>query len=299
MTTFKVKKKESARDGIRRVAHERIEHASSAAARPDADPIEAVHEARKDTKKLRATLKLVRPVIGEEATTARTGAFAMRPAGSPTFATRRSGLRPSRRWSSDSQTIRRRAAGGRSAGSSPTPAPSGDLGTLRDRAAAADRERRRAPSTAGRSPSRGSTCSGPASNVPTRVARKRYREARDDPSDENLHEFRKRSKDLWYQLQLVRRGWPELMETTRRRGARALRPARRRPRPGRVRPPTSSVASTPLTGRPARASARADRAPARRAPGGGVRARASGSTRREAEALRRAASRPTGRRRAL
>ena len=34
------------------------------------------------------------------------------------------------------------------------------------------------------------------------------------PSDEALHEWRKRSKDLWYQLRLVRRGWPELMGTT-------------------------------------------------------------------------------------
>ena len=29
-----------------------------------------------------------------------------------------------------------------------------------------------------------------------------------------LHEWRKRSKDLWYHLRLVRRAWPEVMTTT-------------------------------------------------------------------------------------
>ena len=63
MTAFKLKKKESARDGIRRVAHERIEHASRLLRDEGADPEEAVHEARKDLKKLRSALKLVRPVL--------------------------------------------------------------------------------------------------------------------------------------------------------------------------------------------------------------------------------------------
>ena len=67
MTAFKLKKKESARDGIRRVAHERIEHASRLLRDEGADPAEAVHEARKDMKKLRSALKLVRPVLGEKA----------------------------------------------------------------------------------------------------------------------------------------------------------------------------------------------------------------------------------------
>src|SRR5688572_6380134 len=67
MTTFKLKRKESSRDGIRRVAHERVAHASDLLRDEDADPVEAIHEARKDMKKLRSTLKLVRPVVGEKA----------------------------------------------------------------------------------------------------------------------------------------------------------------------------------------------------------------------------------------
>jgi CHAD domain-containing protein len=32
-----------------------------------------------------------------------------------------------------------------------------------------------------------------------------------DPGPENVHEWRKRAKDLWYQLRLVRRAWPPLL----------------------------------------------------------------------------------------
>ena len=66
MTAFRLKKKESEKKGIRRVAHGRAEDALGLLRDEDADPAEAVHEARKDMKKLRATLKLVRPLIGDE-----------------------------------------------------------------------------------------------------------------------------------------------------------------------------------------------------------------------------------------
>ena len=42
-------------------------------------------------------------------------------------------------------------------------------------------------------------------------ARKSFRKAREKPSDERLHEWRKRSKDLWYQLRLIRRAWPAVI----------------------------------------------------------------------------------------
>ena len=64
MTKFKLRRKESEAEGIRRVAHERIEDATGLLRDQEADPVEAVHEARKDMKKLRSTLKLVRPAIG-------------------------------------------------------------------------------------------------------------------------------------------------------------------------------------------------------------------------------------------
>ena len=75
MTAFKLKKKESEAEGIRRVAHERIEDATGLLRDQDADPVEAVHEARKDMKKLRSTLKLVRPAIGDETYQRENGRF--------------------------------------------------------------------------------------------------------------------------------------------------------------------------------------------------------------------------------
>jgi CHAD domain-containing protein len=35
-----------------------------------------------------------------------------------------------------------------------------------------------------------------------------------DPSAENVHEWRKRAKDLWYQLRILRDAWPELLGVT-------------------------------------------------------------------------------------
>lgn len=37
------------------------------------------------------------------------------------------------------------------------------------------------------------------------------RTARDDPTPENLHNWRKRGKDLWYQLRVVRKAWPDMI----------------------------------------------------------------------------------------
>jgi len=42
--------------------------------------------------------------------------------------------------------------------------------------------------------------------------RRAFRAAVADPEDEPLHEWRKRAKDLWYHLRLLRDAWPELNE---------------------------------------------------------------------------------------
>ena len=63
---FRLKRGESEDKGVRRVAHGRAEDAVRLLRDEDADPIEVVHAAPKDLKKLRATLKLVRPVLGDD-----------------------------------------------------------------------------------------------------------------------------------------------------------------------------------------------------------------------------------------
>jgi CHAD domain-containing protein len=41
--------------------------------------------------------------------------------------------------------------------------------------------------------------------------RSRFSDARRDPTPENIHEWRKRVKDLWYHLRLLRDSWPEVL----------------------------------------------------------------------------------------
>jgi CHAD domain-containing protein len=44
-----------------------------------------------------------------------------------------------------------------------------------------------------------------------RRGHKRFADVRDDPTPENVHEWRKRVKDLWYDLRLLRDTWPPIL----------------------------------------------------------------------------------------
>ncbi len=44
--------------------------------------------------------------------------------------------------------------------------------------------------------------------------REAMKKADDDPAPENFHEWRKRAKDLWYHLCLLRKSWPGFMDET-------------------------------------------------------------------------------------
>jgi CHAD domain-containing protein len=44
--------------------------------------------------------------------------------------------------------------------------------------------------------------------------RNRFTDVRGEPSPENIHEWRKRVKDLWYDLRLLRDSWPKVMAET-------------------------------------------------------------------------------------
>jgi CHAD domain-containing protein len=52
---------------------------------------------------------------------------------------------------------------------------------------------------------------GPGLHRTYRRGRKRLRDVEEEPSVTNLHEWRKRVKDLWYQLRLIRNAEPELI----------------------------------------------------------------------------------------
>ena len=105
-----------------------------------------------------------------------------------------------------------------------------------------------------------------------------------DASAENVHEWRKRAKDLWYQLRIIHDAWPELLGATVEQAHQLDRAARRPPRPGGTGrgpgPPPRPQRPRPLRGgdrgAPGGASRRGDRnrrpalrREARRRSGGG------------------------------
>jgi CHAD domain-containing protein len=215
MTTFKLKKKESEADGIRRVAHGRIEDATTLLRDEAADPVEAVHEARKDMKKLRATLKLVRPLLDDD--TYRHENRRFRDAGRALSEVRDAQVRAETIDKLAERFADEHPPGGwwalRAALIDDSAAGNGELEPLRDRTAT---EIERGDEAIEEWPlgADGFDLLRPGLKRSYKRARKCFGAARTDPSDLRLHEWRKRSKDLWYHLRLVRRSWPQVMEAT-------------------------------------------------------------------------------------
>jgi CHAD domain-containing protein len=206
---FKLKKKESARKGIRRVARGRVEDAVELLRDPGTDPTEAVHGARKDVKKLRAALRLVRPVIGEKAYRSENERY--RDAARELSDVRDAQVRAETLDGLAERFADREPPGGwwavRTAVTSADESPNGELESLRDEAAeriaAGGEEIDDWPLK-----EKGFELLEPGLKRSYARARKRFSEARGDPSDERLHELRKRAKDFWYHLRLIRRSWP-------------------------------------------------------------------------------------------
>jgi CHAD domain-containing protein len=207
---YRLEPGEATNEEVRRVAHERAQSAINALRDRDADPAEAVHGARKDLKKLRAVLRLVRPELGE------------------TYGQENERYRVAARGLSDARDAQVRSAtvsglADRFASDPPAggwaalrdaigggPPPDGELAEAREHAATAIAQGKE------------KIDSWPLSRADFKLlrkglrrsyarGRKRYRAAVADPTDESLHDWRKREKDLWYHLRLLRDGWPEAL----------------------------------------------------------------------------------------
>jgi CHAD domain-containing protein len=214
LTAFRLKRKKSEDDEIRRVAHGRTEDAIERLRDAEADPVEAVHESRKDLKKLRATLKLVRPKLGEETYDRENGRF--RAAGRELSDARDAQVRAAtvdalaERFADDPPpggwwTVRALIVGDGEVDEA-------ELAALRERAAA-EIDRGDVAIEDWPIANDGFELLRPGLKRAYSRGRKRFHEACDDPSDERLHEWRKRSKDLWYHLRLVREAWPEVLKS--------------------------------------------------------------------------------------
>ena len=264
---------------------------TSCAAAPTARREEAVHEARKDMKKLRALLRLVRGELGERVYRRRE-----RPA-SATPAAELAGVRDADVMLATLGDLEQRygelpGAGGRlrpalvahrfrAAAGSLKPASKAAVETLaeaRDRVEDWPLRDGRLRGVRGR----------PGADLPPAAAAA-YRAAQELPSAEHMHEWRKRVKDHWYHV--------TLLQDDLAAGDERARPTRRTS--CRSASATSTTSRCCATGRTARQHARRRRPaaarlrrdpgePAPRAPGGGVRLRGA-AVRRQAERVRRPA----------
>ncbi len=210
---YRLRPEEPVGEGLRRVIAGRIESALEQLRGEGAtEPADAVHEARKDLKKARSALRLGRDLIGDEvfkAENARLGDVG-------------------RRLSSvrDAEVMLE-ALDSLSARFDLAEAHSGPLRTRLEQARDADAAGEPlAEAIAGASailePARAAIASlpmeaedwtvlEPGLHRTYRRGRRRMAGAQEDPTVENLHAWRKRAKDLWYQLRLVKAAQPRLM----------------------------------------------------------------------------------------
>jgi CHAD domain-containing protein len=198
---------------IRRVAAGRAEHALEALQDDLRDePEAAVHTARKDLKKLRSLLRLVRPNLGDGAYDAANDE--LREAGRAMGGIRDADvmLETLESLANEDEELQDADSAARLRADLLDRRARAHHGAGLDRAAEDATQRvERVAGTFGDWPGDLTEAVGPGLVRAYRRGRKRGREAEDDPSTERLHEWRKRVKDHWYQLRLIRDAWPETL----------------------------------------------------------------------------------------
>jgi CHAD domain-containing protein len=208
---YRLKASEPLPDAIARVARGRIDHAiDELRGKTDSTPVEAVHEARKDMKKLRGLLRLARGELGSKTCARENACF--RDAAGELAGTRDldvmletlaglTYLPPGVGWELRKaiEAHRERSAG------------HGDRDAAARSAVAILREARKRVSDW---PLERDSFDALAKGLHKtyRQGRHDYRAALDEPTVESLHEWRKRVKDLWYHHTLLRFLWPPVVE---------------------------------------------------------------------------------------
>jgi CHAD domain-containing protein len=196
---------------VRVCAREQLEGAIDQLSDADADPVVAIHEARKHLKKTRALLRLVRSglpkrVYRDENAALREAGLALSAArdadvvvaAATQLGERYAGRLPAETFEQLRAALADRGAAG--TGAEPAGDPAAVLSTLH---AALARVGQWPLERAG----------WDVAIVGSARAYERGRDAfaaaRDDPSAELLHAWRKRTKDLWYHHRLLAPAWPE------------------------------------------------------------------------------------------
>ena len=213
--SYRLKHEEKAGRGLRRIALGRAEHALEQLDEAESgDFATSVHESRKDLKKLRAVLRLARRRLGEDLYRAENRRY--RDAGRLLSAGRDAEVKL--------ETLDSLAE--RFGEEFPAEGVSGWREVLvlerkvTARVAKGDGivAEARSEIAAGRElilalPLKGSSWGlvGPGLARSYRRGRRAMRRLLDEPSRELVHEWRKRAKDLWYQLRILRGAWPAVL----------------------------------------------------------------------------------------
>jgi CYTH domain-containing protein/CHAD domain-containing protein len=207
---------EDAAAGMRRVIVGRLEKAADRLREPnDGDALaEAIHGARKDLKKARAALRLIRDELGEEF---KWENRALRDAGRMLSASRDAEVKL--------ETLDSLVEG--DAGDAPPGATALWREALiadRDRIVDADGDQIEGAVEAigavtGRAPdwkieAHGWELLAPGLDTAYREGREAFTALGEQPSFEAVHDLRKRGKDLWYQVRLLRDAWRPVLEAT-------------------------------------------------------------------------------------
>jgi CHAD domain-containing protein len=216
---YRIERGEGMADGVRRIVVEQLEGAKEQlSGQHEEDLDEAVHDARKRLKKSRSALRLVRDDIGQDVR--RRENRIMREAGR-----RLSGARDAQVLLETLEVVIERDR--------PAAPPADVVRPFRERLVArrtAKAEELRdgdaAPAVAARldkviSRSAGWPLTDQSFANAERGLRRIHQRGRramdaalESGRDEAWHEWRKRVKDLWYQLRIVRNAWPEVLDET-------------------------------------------------------------------------------------
>lgn len=216
---YRIKRDESASGAVARIARDRLDHAMQLLREDiDEDAATAIHEARKDLKKTRSVLRLVRDPLGKdlyqrESSRLRDASQALsgsRDAAAKIEAVDALAERYADELPEDLTALRKELED--------------EHQSLEDGLKDSESELRRAAAAAMDAiaatresvddwsfEKSGFKLLAPGLERSYRRGRKRFGDVRSDPSPENVHEWRKRVKDLWYDVRLLRDTWPPVL----------------------------------------------------------------------------------------
>jgi CHAD domain-containing protein len=209
--SYRLKDDETVPKGIARIARGRIDHAiDELEGKTDSSSEEAVHEARKDMKKLRALVRLVRDEVGGDVYRRENARF--REAGQELSGVRDADVMLATLAKLEGEIPAKAAGDLRQAlEAHKIRTSAGARGPAAEQAVSILTTARR---RVGRWPLEEDSFDAVAGGLERiyRRGRRDFRTARAEATTENLHEWRKRVKDLWYHLTILRETWRPVME---------------------------------------------------------------------------------------